>query len=363
MEDDKDVILLGNHRDAWTGGTTDPHSGSAALMEVVRSFGVALRMGWRPQRTILFGSWDVAELGLVGSTAWVAENLPWLSDCAVAYLNVVVAAAGTKFRAKATPLLYQVLRDAARSVKSPLQHVDGRVTTVFDEWGGNIIGAGGGDTIPFLQTACVSTTDMGFFPGPEDAAFPYHSNFDTQAWMNTLGDPGWKYHLSTTKVWSLMALQLAEIPVLKLSSMDYAIQLKKYVELAKGKLPSGIGFDLQPLEEAVANFYTASSILDEYASTLKLTVAHNNKHMSEEIHRTNLKYKKIERQFCYHGTADEPIQSEHVIFGSSTFYEGGHIMPHLLDSFKSGNWSNALVRFRRVYNVFIVDIANQIAPV
>lgn len=32
MTDDQDVIVIGNHRDAWSVGVTDPHSGSAALM-------------------------------------------------------------------------------------------------------------------------------------------------------------------------------------------------------------------------------------------------------------------------------------------------------------------------------------------
>lgn len=38
-----EVVVLGNHRDAWiVGGAGDPNSGSTALNEVVRSFGEAL---------------------------------------------------------------------------------------------------------------------------------------------------------------------------------------------------------------------------------------------------------------------------------------------------------------------------------
>jgi N-acetylated-alpha-linked acidic dipeptidase len=51
------VIVIGNHRDAWiAGGAGDPNSGSAALNEVVRSFGKAIERGWRPLRTIVFAS-------------------------------------------------------------------------------------------------------------------------------------------------------------------------------------------------------------------------------------------------------------------------------------------------------------------
>ena len=65
LEDE--VVILGNHRDAWiAGGAVDPNSGSAALNEVIRSFGVALSKGWKPLRTIIFASWDGEEYGLLG---------------------------------------------------------------------------------------------------------------------------------------------------------------------------------------------------------------------------------------------------------------------------------------------------------
>ena len=52
--------MLGNHRDAWGYGAVDPSSGTAQLMEVVRSFGKLLKTGWRPRRTIIFASWAAA---------------------------------------------------------------------------------------------------------------------------------------------------------------------------------------------------------------------------------------------------------------------------------------------------------------
>ena len=80
-------IVIGNHRDAWiVGGAGDPNSGSAVLNEVIRSFGEALKLGWKPLRTVVFASWDGEEYGLVGSTEWVEEYLPWLSKANVAYL-------------------------------------------------------------------------------------------------------------------------------------------------------------------------------------------------------------------------------------------------------------------------------------
>ena len=38
-------VLLGNHRDAWVFGATDPSGGTAAVMEVSRAMGVMLKQG------------------------------------------------------------------------------------------------------------------------------------------------------------------------------------------------------------------------------------------------------------------------------------------------------------------------------
>lgn len=79
--------VVGNHRDAWiAGGAGDPNSGSAVLNEVIRSFGEACKLGWKPLRTIVFASWDGEEYGLIGSTEWVEEYLPWLNKANVAYV-------------------------------------------------------------------------------------------------------------------------------------------------------------------------------------------------------------------------------------------------------------------------------------
>ena len=56
-----EVIILGSHRDSWGPGAGGSSSGAAALMEVVRSLATAYRVGWRPQRTIIFVSWEGVE--------------------------------------------------------------------------------------------------------------------------------------------------------------------------------------------------------------------------------------------------------------------------------------------------------------
>lgn len=48
-----EVLIIGNHRDAWViGGAADPNSGSAIMIELARAFGKLLQTGWKPRRTM-----------------------------------------------------------------------------------------------------------------------------------------------------------------------------------------------------------------------------------------------------------------------------------------------------------------------
>ncbi|QSS66381.1 N-acetylated-alpha-linked acidic dipeptidase [Histoplasma capsulatum] len=73
-----EVIVVGNHWDAWIiGGAVDPNSGSAVMVELAKALGKLQESGWKPKRTIVMASWDGEEYGLLGSTEWVEEYRSW----------------------------------------------------------------------------------------------------------------------------------------------------------------------------------------------------------------------------------------------------------------------------------------------
>ena len=90
-------VVAGNHRDAWVYGAVDPNSGTAAMLESVHGIGELLKSGWKPKRTIVFGSWDGEEEGLIGSTEWGEQHETELAN-AVAYFNMDVAVSGSEVR-------------------------------------------------------------------------------------------------------------------------------------------------------------------------------------------------------------------------------------------------------------------------
>ncbi|KAJ2906419.1 hypothetical protein MKZ38_001779 [Zalerion maritima] len=231
-----EVIVVGNHRDAWiAGGAGDPNSGSSVMMEVVRSFGEAIKAGWKPLRTIVFASWDGEEYALIGSTEWVEEYLPWLNEANVAYVNVDVGVSGTEFNAAAAPLLDDILRDATAQIQSPNQTVKGQ--TVADVWDGHIRTMGSGsDFTAFQDFAGVPCIDMGFKFSPTTAVYHYHSNYDSFHWMETYGDPGFKYHKTMAQILGVVTATLADKPLIPLNATAYAKALNKYAGTIEKKL-------------------------------------------------------------------------------------------------------------------------------
>jgi N-acetylated-alpha-linked acidic dipeptidase len=350
-----EAIILGNHRDAWiAGGAGDPNSGSAALIEVVRAFGFAMRAGWKPLRTLVFASWDGEEYGLLGSTEWVEEYLPWLSADSVAYLNVDVGSVGPEFTAAASPLLNKAIFDAVGMVPSPNQTVKGQ--TVLDTWDKNIRTMGSGsDFTAFQDFAGIPSLDLGFKPGPESPVYHYHSNYDSFYWMDSFGDRDWHYHVTIARIWALTAASLCESPVLALNATDYAVGLRGYLESTKEKAKKSSihaekRFSFRPLDHATTKLQDTAIRFDSYIADLTGRLS---KHVPwwqwwkkvqlyYEVQKANTKYKLLERQFLYSGGLDDRPWFKHVVFapGRWTGYAGA-TYPGLVESFEDGNLTNA----------------------
>ena len=258
-------VILGNHRDAWVFGAVDPNSGTSAMLEVGRGFGELLKQGWKPRRTIIFGSWDAEEYGLIGSTEWAEELAPELREKAVAYLNLDAAVSGPHFGASSVPSLWKVMRAVTKDVNDPKTG-----KSVYQQWQDRSregraegdqstaearIGAlgSGSDYTPFLQHLGIPSTDMGF--GGDYGV--YHSSYDSFYWMDKFGDPGFLYHVAAAQVWGTLALRLAEADALQFDYTDYAKQIRDYFAetafLARRRNLSS-AFDEKSMNDAVEEF-------------------------------------------------------------------------------------------------------------
>ena len=264
-----DWVVVGNHRDAWVYGAVDPNSGTAAMLESVHGVGALLKQGWRPNRTIVFCSWDAEEEGLIGSTEWVEQHQQPL-ERAVAYFNVDVAVAGPNFSAASVPSLKLFMRQIARSVPSPIGG------SVYDVWrntpsqpsehrpsnapsdGDVRVGdlGSGSDFTPFLQHVGVPSTDIGS-GGPYGV---YHSVFDNYAWFTMNADPHFVYLQEMARVLGLEAVRMADTEVLPYDYATYAREIASYLETAKRKAADAhLGMiDFAPALAAAGRFTAAA---------------------------------------------------------------------------------------------------------
>jgi N-acetylated-alpha-linked acidic dipeptidase len=282
-ESPEDWVVGGSHRDAWVYGAVDPISGTTALLETVHGLGALLKSGWRPKRSLVLGSWDAEEEGLIGSTEWGEQHAAEL-ERAVAYLNMDAAVSGPEFTASSVPSLKEFIRQVTRDVPSP---AGGTVYSVWREATGKAsstmqteaigttarlpaaqsradvpvgdLGSGSDYTV-FLQHLGIPSTDVSS-NGPYGV---YHSAFDNFAWFKKFGDPNFVYEQQMARVYGLEALRMADCDVLPFDYEDYAREIQVYVReaAARADLKFGKGsVSLDAADKAAARFGKAGAVI------------------------------------------------------------------------------------------------------
>ena len=225
VEQEAKSVIIGNHRDAWTFGATDPHSGTAVMLEMVRIFGDLLARGWRPLRTIEFMSWDAEEYNLIGSTEYVENNLDRLQADGLAYINLDTAVTGNQFHAAGSPVFRKLLLQVLKRVGDPVQNATLR--ELWDQRNADLDGLGAGsDYVAFQDMAGTSSLDI-HFDGP---ATPHHSSYDTFDWMDRVGDRGFVYHGLLGQVLGLLIVELADRPIMPFDMIAYGSSLERWID-------------------------------------------------------------------------------------------------------------------------------------
>ena len=254
-------VVAGNHRDAWVYGAVDPNSGTAAMLEAVHGLGELLKSGWKPKRTIVIGSWDAEEQGLIGSTEWVEQNEKNLANAA-AYFNMDVGVSGPNFGASAVPTLKEFIRQITKLVPS----ADGK-GTVYEVWKATEEGkakekvaaelggsqnrppaakstdvevgdlGSGSDYTAFLQHLGVPSTDI----SSSGSYGVYHSAFDNFAWFKMNADPHFLYEQQMARIFGLELLTMSQAEVLPFDYKVYGDEITQYLKDAEHKAKDAWG--------------------------------------------------------------------------------------------------------------------------
>ncbi|MDH3270598.1 MAG: M20/M25/M40 family metallo-hydrolase [Gemmatimonadota bacterium] len=256
-------VILGAHYDPWGFGAVDPNGGTAMLLTLAEALGELAEAGCRPRRSILIAHWDAEEYGVIGSSEWVEEFLPELTDGAVAYINADGAVSGPNFGSSSSPSLKQPILDAIRDTPYPNEG-----KSVYEWWaeraegGEPVMGnlGGGSDHIAFYTHAGIPSAGLSS-GGPSGV---YHSNYDNFAWFERFGDPEWIYGPMLARADGLLAIRLANADLLPYDVVRYATDTRTHVstlhEVAEERR---VDVDLDDLVEATTTLDRAAARLDE----------------------------------------------------------------------------------------------------
>ncbi len=244
-------IVRGNHHDGWMFGAWDPLAGNVALMAEAKAIGALLKQGWRPQRTLVYASWDGEEPGLLGSTEWAETHAAELQAKAVLYLNSDTNGRGF-LGVAGSHSLQHLVNQVADGVTDPetnvsvrerlraQQKVEGsrgdakpeaKALAAVAAAGGDVaIGAlgSGSDYSAFLEHLGIASLDVGF-GGEDDNPGIYHSRYDSFDHYVRFGDPTFAYGVALAKVAGHIVLRTADASVLPLRFGDFSNTLLSYV--------------------------------------------------------------------------------------------------------------------------------------
>ncbi|PBK66113.1 Zn-dependent exopeptidase [Armillaria solidipes] len=324
-----EIVVVGNHRDAWVMGAADPTSGTASIAETIRGFGALMRKGWKPLRTIVIASWDAEEYGLIGSTEWGEDFADFIDKYVVAYVNIDGSASGSRYSARASPLLAHLVQQSALDIPHPTQKgrtlwdaakdtgsyfgamevgeavIDPDVVAMsearanaVDALGVGVLGSGSDYTV-FLQRLGIASTNGGFGHTINDPVYHYHSVYDSERWMELYGDPGFFRHTAVAKHLGLQVLRLADNVVLPFNTTHYSYELENYLDKVEILVSAqSVDIDLSPLRQSIHSLQAVSLALDYEKFNAERNLIEVLKKWRKEASKLKKLKKKLRKAYC-----------------------------------------------------------------
>lgn len=265
---DDELVIAGNHRDAWVRGANDAGSGTVALMRAAQLLGERARAGWKPQHTLLLGFWDAEEYGLIGSTEWGEGNAERLQRDALVYINGDTAVAGTNFGASGSPGLMTSLLAVLDKLpsESAEQSVGAQWRASFKDKPPRFeLPGSGSDFAVFLHHLAVPVIDFGF---GGNSGGQYHTPFDDFAMVERYLDPGFVGHELAGRFLAELLSSWGDLPRGGFDNAEAARELAEMVRAAGTQTQGDKTWLGQPRADSLA------AALDEFAAAAAAAAAH-----------------------------------------------------------------------------------------
>jgi N-acetylated-alpha-linked acidic dipeptidase len=240
-------VIRGNHHDAWVNGAEDPLSGTGPELEEARAFGMLLKQGWKPKRTIILCLWDGEEPGLLGSTEWAETHADELRRKGVVYINSDGNGRG-ELGVEGSHTLEKFINGVARDIQDPESGVSvwkrmqsARIANVSPNASAQDrqeartrpdlrMGAlgSGSDYTAFLDHIGMASLNLGF--GGEDKGGIYHSIYDDFYWYTHFSDTTFVYGRALAQTAGTAVMRLADAELLPLDFNDFTDTIRRYID-------------------------------------------------------------------------------------------------------------------------------------
>jgi len=312
-------------------------------METARVFGILLKQGWRPRRTIVIASCDAEEYGLMGSFEFTEKWQKTLFANAVAYFNLdACVKGGDKFDVKGSPAFKSKITEIARTIN--IERPEG-TATLYSIWNpADITPLGSGsDFTSFIQRLGIASFNFDLEPNLNYYDSVYHSNYDSFYWVENFGDPGFLFHKSMVNFYGSLVLEVADNRILPFDYRDYAALIQK-----------GIA-DLEA-EANRLNFFLVFTNLKNSAQNFSNVANATIAEIAEAAGKTELEVRGLNDRLMY---AERAFLSDSFVSGSLYFlhvlsapsdtdsYSGG-MFPAVYEAFAEGDGAKAQFLMDRI---------------
>ncbi|XP_063062722.1 transferrin receptor 1b isoform X2 [Engraulis encrasicolus] len=328
-------VVLGAQRDSWGPGLARSTVGTTLLVEIARAVSEMVRKDHLSlKRSLVFTSWSGGDYGNVGSTEWQEGYLTSLNMRAVTYISLDGVVTGRQnFKASASPLLYNLLKETLKKVNNPLAK-----KSLFDQytkganWESSVLKDMKLDdaAYSFLALSGIPSISFGFHGTNED--YPYYGTvLDEQDHLNAeTGSKLADYMAMAGQVAGQMAVRLAHDHLLPLDVARYGVEIRKTmseVYASVDQLKKSPGMDPALLKSLSVGWL--GSALGSYgraSRALAESIGNSNLEDKEMCRILNDRIIKVEHNLLspYVSVTDAPFR--HILFGS-----GKHSVQALLD--------------------------------
>ncbi|XP_023222078.1 N-acetylated-alpha-linked acidic dipeptidase 2-like [Centruroides sculpturatus] len=319
-------VIIGGHHDSWTNGSADPGTGVAVLLELSRVFGILMKEGWKPGRSLILASWDAEEFGITGSMEWIQDHAKELFQRTIAYINVDIVVTGNySLQVLASPLLRQALKEASTDVSCHDPNHPGM--SLYDMWklrrpqdknsANSIplidIPGSGSDFVGFISGLGIPSAHLQFVGKDMISDYPlYHTSYDTFDAVANYTDVNFKMMTTMTHMLGAFLMKLTDSLHLPMVVSHYSDQLKRdFAEFSKNheKLLQDHGISLDNVTLVLKSFEEACK---EFHNNFK-TIGDRDLYL--EAHEYNDRLIAIEHSFLLPDGVSSSSYLRHVIYG------------------------------------------------